>query len=162
MMRRLLPSPTLSACLLATWLILNGSLSIGHCLLGTLLALVVPLATRHLRPGDPKGRHLGVILKLALRVARDIVAANVDVARRVLGAERHLHPAFVRVPLDVRSPHAAVSLMAVISLTPGTLSAELDGQMRVLLVHALHVDDEAALVAGIKADYEAPLKEIFE
>jgi multicomponent K+:H+ antiporter subunit E len=33
---------------------------------------------------------------------------------------------------------------------------------RHLLVHAFNVDDEAALVAEIKARYEAPLMEIFE
>lgn len=161
-MRRLLPSPVLSASLLATWLILNGSLSAGQWLMGLALALSVPLATQKLRPGHPRGRHLGLIVRLALRVMRDTAWANVDVARRVLGPERHLRPAFVQVPLDLRSPHAAVSLMAVISLTPGTLSAELDEQMQTLLVHALHVEDEAAMVAAIKADYETPLREIFE
>jgi len=30
------------------------------------------------------------------------------------------------------------------------------------VVHALHVTDPEALVADIKARYEAPLKEIFE
>jgi multicomponent K+:H+ antiporter subunit E len=29
-------------------------------------------------------------------------------------------------------------------------------------VHALNVDDEAALIASIKARYETPLREIFE
>jgi multicomponent K+:H+ antiporter subunit E len=47
-------------------------------------------------------------------------------------------------------------------MTPGTLSAELSPDGRHLLVHAFNVDDEAALVAQIKARYEAPLQEIFE
>jgi multicomponent K+:H+ antiporter subunit E len=47
-------------------------------------------------------------------------------------------------------------------MTPGTLSAELSADRRHLLVHAFNVDDEAGLVAQIKARYEAPLKEIFE
>jgi multicomponent K+:H+ antiporter subunit E len=50
-------------------------------------------------------------------------------------------------------------------MTPGTLSADLSDDRRHLLVHAFDVDDDAAqaaLIAGIKARYEAPLKLIFE
>jgi len=42
------------------------------------------------------------------------------------------------------------------------LSADLSPDGSHLLVHAFNVDDEAALIAQIKARYEAPLKEIFD
>ena len=48
----------------------------------------------------------------------------------------------------------------MITLTPGTLSADLTPDRRWLLVHALDVDDEAALVAQLKRRYERPLAEI--
>jgi multicomponent K+:H+ antiporter subunit E len=47
-------------------------------------------------------------------------------------------------------------------MTPGTLSAEISDDSRHLLVHAFNVDDEAALIADIKARYEAPLMQIFD
>ena len=96
---------------------------------------------------------------------RDIVVSNVEVARRVLGPEAALRPVFVWVPLAIRAPHGIVALAGIITLTPGTLSSEITPDRRHLLVHALHCPDadaEAALVASIKARYEAPLKEIFE
>ena len=46
-------------------------------------------------------------------------------------------------------------------MTPGTLTCAVTADRSHLLVHALHVTDAAALVADIKARYEAPLKEIF-
>ena len=52
-------------------------------------------------------------------------------------------------------------LVCVVSLTPGSVSADLSADRRTLLVHALDVPDEAALIAEIKSRYEAPLKEVF-
>jgi len=101
-------------------------------------------------------------VKLGLVVLWDIVLSNIEVARRILGPEDAIKPAFVWVPLDLTDPHAIVSLAGIITMTPGTLSAELSPDRLHLLVHAFNVDDEAALIAQIKARYEAPLKEIFE
>ena len=83
-------------------------------------------------------------------------------ARLILGRPRNLRPAFVVVPLDVRHDLAISLLANTISLTPGTVSAQLSEDRQSLLVHALDIDDQDALVATIKPRYEVPLKEIFE
>jgi multicomponent K+:H+ antiporter subunit E len=160
--RRWLPAPLLSATLLAVWLLLNNTLDPAHVVLGALLAVVVPWFTEPLRPERPRLRRPLVIVRLGLVVLWDIVLSNIEVARRILGPEAAIRPAFVWVPLDLADPHAIVSLAGIITMTPGTLSAELSADRRHLLVHAFNVDDEAGLVAQIKARYEAPLKEIFE
>ncbi|HAR04393.1 MAG TPA: cation:proton antiporter, partial [Pseudomonas sp.] len=51
---------------------------------------------------------------------------------------------------------------SIISLTPGTVSACLSPDRRVLMVHALDVPDVDALISDVKRNYEAPLLEIFE
>ncbi len=159
--RRLLPAPVLSALLLPAWLTLNGSASVGHVLLGAALALVLPLWTARFAGPRPRLRAPAAAVRLALVVLRDIVVSNIEVARRVLGPQAALQPRFVWVPLALRSPHGIAALAGIITLTPGTLSCELTEDHRHLLVHALHCTDEAALVADIRARYEAPLLEIF-
>lgn len=162
---RLLPSPLLSALLFLAWLMLNESASAGHLLLALGLALVLPWWSNRFRPERVRLRHGGTMLRLTGRVLADIVVSNVEVARRVLGPEAALRPVFVWVPLQLRSPHAMVTLAGIVTLTPGTLSSEITADRRHLLVHALHCPDaeaEAALVASIRERYEAPLKEIFE
>ena len=146
----------------AGWLMLNASLSAGHLLLALLMALVIPLAVERWRPDKAQPRRPLVALRLLLRVLLDVVTANITVARQVLGPEAKLRPGWVWVPLDLRSPHAMAMLAAIVTLTPGTVSSELAEDRRHLLVHALHVDDAAALVAEIKTRYETPLKAIFE
>lgn len=161
-MKRLLPSPLLSLCLFVAWLMLNESTSAGHLLLAALLATGLPLLTDRLRPDKPVIRAPAVIVRLGAVVLKDIVLSNIDLTRRVLGPEHAIQPRFVWVPLDIRSPHGIVALAGIITMTPGTLSAELSDDRRHLLVHAFNVADEAALVADIKTRYESPLREIFE
>jgi multicomponent K+:H+ antiporter subunit E len=55
----------------------------------------------------------------------------------------------------------ATILGSIITLTPGTVSIDIDRERRILHVHALDVEDTAGLVSEIKTRYEAPLKEIF-
>jgi len=161
-MKRRFPAPLLSATLFAVWLLLNNTLDPAQLVLGAALAIVVPWFTETLRPERPRIRKPLLIVRLGLVVLWDIVLSNIEVARRILGPEEAIKPAFVWMPLELTDPHAIVSLAGIITMTPGTLSAELSPDRRHLLVHAFNVDDEAALIAQMKARYEAPLKEIFE
>lgn len=159
---RWLPAPLLSGVLFFVWLLLNNSASPGHLVLGAMLAIVVPWFTAKLHPERPTLRRPMAIVRLGLVVLYDIVAANIEVARRILGPESAIRPRFVWVPLSIRDPHGIVALAGIITMTPGTLSVDITDDRRAVLVHAFNVDDEAALVAEIKARYEAPLRTIFE
>lgn len=162
MIRRLLPHPLLSLFLLPGWLLLVNDFSFGHWLLGAGLALALPLLCRHVLPPPLRIRRPGLLLRFAGLVLHDIVVANLQVARLVLGPTRALQPAFVEVPLALRDDVPIALLASVITLTPGTVSADLSADRRCLLVHGLDVPDPQALVADIKARYEAPLLEVFE
>jgi multicomponent K+:H+ antiporter subunit E len=158
--RRLLPAPLLSLVLFVAWLLLNG-VSVAHAVLGALLAVAIPLYTERFRPDRFALRAWFALATLAMVVLRDIVVSNVQVALLILGPERRIQPRFVWLPLDIRDPHGIATLAGIITMTPGTLSADLTGDRRFLLVHALNVADEAALIASIKLRYEAPLRRIF-
>ena len=161
-MRRLLPHPLLSLTLWVVWLALNNTVAPAHLLLGAALALAIPWAATHLADGAwPTMRHPHIVLRLALTVLYDIVASNIEVARRVLGPAAAIRPGFVKVPLDLTDDWAITMLSGIITMTPGTLTADIAVDRSHLLVHALHIDDADALVASIKSRYEAPLKEIF-
>jgi multicomponent K+:H+ antiporter subunit E len=162
MLRKLLPSPLLSLALWAAWLVLNSSVSPGHLVLGALLALAVPWFTEPLRPDRIHPHAPLVLLKLLLVVLWDVIVSNIDVARRILGPERAIKQAYVWVPLTITSPHGRIALAGIITMTPGTLSAQFSDDGRWLLVHAFNVDDEPALIASIKQRYERPLLEILQ
>lgn len=162
LLHRLLPAPRLTLVLLVTWLLLNESVHPAQIVLGTLIALAVPWLTLPLQGTLPGPRNWGLIVRLAGVVLLDIVRANIQVARRILGPESAIHPRFVWVPLSIRNPHGIATLAGIITMTPGTLSSDISPDRRHLLVHAFDVDDEQALVAEIKQRYEAPLMAIFD
>ena len=161
MMRRLFPHPALSVAIFLLWAALTNAASVGALAVGALLGVALPLATRPFWPDAPRIARPGAILRLAARVGFDILVANAAVARRVLGPIGSLRPAFVEVPLDLRDPFVATILGSIVSLTPGTVSIDVDRTRWVLLLHALDAPDPPALAAAVKARYEAPLKEIF-
>ncbi len=157
----LLPHPGLSSFLLVLWLLLNNSAAPGHLVLGALLGVLIPLFTRRFWPERLGLARPGLMLRFSGRVLWDIIVANFAVARVVLGPRSAIRPAFVRVPLDIHDDFPVTVLASVVSLTPGTVSADIDAERRNLLVHALSVSDTEALAQDIKARYEAPIKEIF-
>lgn len=168
LVRRLLPRPWTVLWLWLTWLLLNQTVAPGHLLLG----LVLAIALSRLPGGAPAfAREPGergvlarprIAARLTAVVLKDIVVANLQVARRILGPASTLTPRFVWVPLDVRRPRSISLLAGIVTMTPGTLSCELSDDHRHLLVHGLDIDDPQALVAEIKTRYEAPIRELFE
>ncbi|MBK6596839.1 MAG: Na+/H+ antiporter subunit E [Proteobacteria bacterium] len=160
-MKRLLPTPYMSLVIFVFWLLLNSTVDPAHILLAAILAVVLPLTLRSFWP--PAGR-IGsalTIVRLARRVLLDIAIASFDVARRILGPERELTPRFIWVPIELDNQLAIEALAGIISLTPGTITADVTEDRRYLLVHALDVEDEAALVQQIRTRYELPLRQIF-
>lgn len=101
-----------------------------------------------------------ITLRLIAVVLKDIVVANLQVARLILGRQEHLSPGFVTVPLRVRDPRAVSCLAAIVTMTPGTVSAELSDDRTRLCVHALDLRDADALVTLIRERYEQPLLEL--
>jgi multicomponent K+:H+ antiporter subunit E len=98
---------------------------------------------------------------LAALFAFDILVANLVVAAYVLGLRGPIRPAFVEVPLDAASDDVAVLLAGMVTLTPGTVSVDIDSARRVLLVHALVTDDPGRTASEVKTRYESRLKEIY-
>ncbi|MAT64774.1 MAG: Na+/H+ antiporter subunit E [Gammaproteobacteria bacterium] len=162
MIQRLLPHPLLTPILALIWMLLANEFSAGHALLGLLLGWAIPIFTLRFWPEQTRIRRPLTLLRFIAVVLYDILIANLAVAKLIVSRPRRLQPAFLEVPLDVRSDLAISLLANTISLTPGTVSAELSPERDRLLVHALHATDTEALVATIKTRYEAPLKEVFE
>ena len=161
-MKRLLPHPVLTLVLAALWLLLVNTFTAGHLMLGLLLGWLIPFATASLWPQSVCIRNLPTLLRYVAVVVYDIVLGSFRVARLILGRPASLRPAFVTVPLELRTDLAISLLANTISLTPGTVSVLLSEDHRSLIVHSLDTGDAATMAAEIKHRYEAPLKAIFE
>lgn len=161
-MTRLLPHSLLTPVLTVIWLLLNNSIEPGHILLGMVLGWVIPVLTIRFWPETVSIRKPFALFRYFTILLFDIIRANFTVARLILGNPNNLQPIFVKLPLDLTSDLAISLLANSITLTPGTLSAQLADDQSYLLVHALNETDPDQLIATIKQRYEQPLKEIFE
>jgi len=159
---RFLPQPVISTALLLTWLLLHNSISVGLLLSGAILAVALPLGTQHFWPEYPRTVRLVPLSRLIGVVLYDIVIANLRMVVLILGPRSRLRPQFVVVPVSARQPFTITLFASIISLTPGTVSANLSGDRRSLLVHDLDVEDAETAVRRMKERYERPLMEIFE
>lgn len=165
LLARLFPEPAMSAAVAGLWLVVASSFTPNSFLMAAVLGILLPLATQRFWPDRPRLRRPGRAAAYFLMVCGDIILANWEVARLVLGPVARLCPRFFTVPLDTGHPFVATLLGATVSLTPGTVSVEIvrdsAGRPTHLFVHGLNVVDEAEAIARIKKRYEARLVEIF-
>ena len=160
-LRRLLPHPWRSLGVLVLWLLLNNSLHPGHIVLGAAIGWVLPLVTARFWPATVAIQRPWRVVAFTGMVIYDVIVASLRVARAVLGPVSRLRPGFAHVPLDLTTDVGITVLAQIITLTPGTLSADLTPDRRTLIVHYLDEADADAVVAEIKSRYEKPLLEIF-
>lgn len=159
-MSRLLPYPLLTVSLLAMWLLLNGP-SLGHFLLGGVIAVAASNVTAALQPARARIRRWHLLPKLAAIVLFDIWRSNVAVTRLILRPDQNKRVSgFVVVPLELRDPAALAVLACIVTCTPGTAWVEYDSTANKLLLHIFDLVDEAHWIDLIKNRYERLLLEI--
>jgi multicomponent K+:H+ antiporter subunit E len=162
LIKRLVPHPLLSVLLFATWMLLVDRLALGSAVLALFLAIVIPVITAAYWPQRPLVRNIPAFAAYCLLVMWDIVVANIHVARIILFyPNARIRSAFIAVPITLTSPEAITMLAATITLTPGTVTADMSSCGRVLLIHSLHAPDPDAIREEILTRYEARLKRIF-
>lgn len=161
-MRRIFPHPYLSLTLVLLWFLLVNQWKLGSLVMALLLGTLIPLLSAHWWPDRAVIRRPLALAAYGCLVLWDVILANFHVARIILFFPAdHIRSAWITVPLDLTSPEAISLLAGTITMTPGTLTADVSADGRALLVHALHAPDPDAVRSEIKTRYEARLKRIF-
>jgi multicomponent Na+:H+ antiporter subunit E len=125
-----------AACLL-TWVLLTGSLARDELLLGTVVSLLV-VAVSGPRLGLLSGMRATplapfYLLRYLGYFFWQLAVSNFDVARRVISPDLPINPALVEVRTGLTSELGRMLLANSITLTPGTLTVEAEGDR--LLIH---------------------------
>ncbi|MCB4455432.1 Na+/H+ antiporter subunit E [Leisingera sp. McT4-56] len=160
---RLFPHPFLTILLTLTWLLMVNRWSLNSLVFGFMLGVIIPFVTQPYWPNRPTLRRPLKIAEYILVVLMDIIQANIIVARIVLfkpNADRR--PNWITIPLELKTPEAITALAGTITMTPGTLSADVSDEGHALLVHCLDAPNPDAVRDEIKQRYERRLMEIFE
>ncbi len=151
--------------LFGLWLLFTGTLNPQEALVGALLSVGIALFThqrfthgglQNLAPG-----RLLCLLAYLPFFTWQMIKANLDVAYRALHPRMPLNPGIVRVKTKMTSDIGKMAVANSITLTPGTLTLEVDGDH--LFIHWIDVqstdlEEASRLIPGV---FEPCLKRIF-
>lgn len=135
MLRRL---PAL-AWLVVLWVALWGELTLANVIAGAVIAVGVQLVFSRAAPGPAGSVRPLALLRYGVYFAWKIIEANALVAWEVMTPGSRIRMGIVAVPIHGASDVVVTALANSISLTPGTLTLEVDRSKDLLYVHVLHV-----------------------
>jgi len=150
------------------WTLLNWVPDWQHLLVGVFVAALVayltgdmfverPYLFKHLR------RYLWFLYYIPIFLW-EMFKANLDVAYRVVHPALPINPGIVKVKTSLKSETALTFLANSITLTPGTLSVDVDRQEGFLYVHWIDVKykDTEGATKKVVHRFEKILTRIFE
>lgn len=123
------------------WVFLWGELTpaniLGGVAVAAVLVLVFPAA-----PGGPGSSFRPVAaMRFLFHFLYKLVEANLVLAWEVATPGNRIREGVVAVPVRMGSRGVVTMVANAISLTPGTLTLEVDMQRRMIYVHVLHLHD---------------------
>ena len=153
------------------WLLLTWNFSAQEMIAGAVVSLAAALfASKFFIHEDAfwlfKPAKLGALIAYVFTFLRELVKANIDVAKRVFGGCKDVNPGIVKVPVDLKGDYAEDMLANSITLTPGTITldiAEQDGKTW-YYIHWIDVAETDREKAGelIKGRLENGIRRIWQ
>jgi len=128
----------LSLALVLYWVTMSGIYKPLIIILGVISIVLVVLLTVRMKILDAETvpyHHIPKTLSYYVWLFGEIVKANVQVVRAVLSPNLEVSPTLLRVPSRQTSEVGKTVFANSITLTPGTVSVEMEGDT--ILVHAL-------------------------
>lgn len=151
-----------------TWIGLTGIPDIQKVVVGFFVAAVVALAAGHLlittRKKNPLIKRIIYGLGYLLIFIWEMVKANVHVAYIVLHPSLPINPGIVKIRTSLKKATSLTVLSNSITLTPGTLTVDIDPSGDCLYIHHIDVKskDVGENTKRIGARFESILTEVFE
>ena len=98
---------------------------------------------------------------LGMNFLREVIVSGWTTALIILRGGEALQPGFVHMPYGDLSDTAANFLGALVTLTPGTTTVDIDLERGELLLHLLDAKQAEATLASIRRDFLQPLRILF-
>ncbi|NOR78356.1 MAG: cation:proton antiporter [Methanophagales archaeon] len=122
------------------WLLLSGILDPIHVGAGIICSLIIAFVSHDLlvtQKWDKMLRKSGRFIIYVVWELWQILLANFDVAYRVLHPKMPIDPSVIEFDTSLRSDLAIVTLANSITLTPGTITINIDQEKGRFQVHAI-------------------------
>lgn len=151
-MKSILHGFLLTVFLFIFWILLTASLKPKEVALGIVVSLFCSWISFKLLEEEFKQisinfRQFGRLIVYFFFLVKEIVKANIDVAERVLRPDLPISPMMVRFHFPLDKTLAKVTMANSITLTPGTLTVDID-EKGLFSVHCLAEAHAESLMEG--------------
>lgn len=133
-------SLVLFALLLGFWLIISAKVDLQHIFIGAFISFLIVLFWQNLGSKLPTKPNIRALLRLGYFLALligYIIQANFSVAKTLLFSDPPAKPVFMLMEPSIESNWGRVLLATCITITPGTVTIDVDPETGVFIVHAL-------------------------
>lgn len=131
------------------WILLSGIFDAFHLISGLICCLIVTFLSHDLLVKGKSQKRLLKSIRLILYIPWElwqIVLANIDVAYRVLHPKMPIDPRIIEFETSLRGEFSQVTLANSITLTPGTITIDVEPEKGKFLVHAIAKEPADALL----------------
>lgn len=152
----------LNLFLATVYVVLTDDLSALNLLTGFFIgALVVTIYARATDRPSYFGK-IGRLLRFSGYFVRILTKANVQVAWEIITPGYTMSPRIIRYPVRDLSAVQITTLANAITLTPGTLTVDVDEPGEYLHIHCMYAADRDDAVAAIDELRDRLVREVFE
>ncbi len=150
------------------WVAITDIKSYEEVLVGLVLAVLISLLAGHFLITTEKSQHpIRRILYFFIYIFKffwEMIKANFEVAYLVIHPNLPIRPGIVKIKTKLKKDSAITILSNSITLTPGTLTVDVNKEEQELYIHCIKVEkesvEEATKLIGQK--FEKTLTEVFE
>ncbi|MFT9496095.1 Na+/H+ antiporter subunit E [Anaerosolibacter sp.] len=147
--------------LIVSWFIFTLDVSLENAFIGIIVSGIITLMTLKIfsdLKADPFSMtQVYITTKFLLRLIFEIYKSSFIHILRIIKKDEN--PVIVEVELSVENPYLVTMISNAITLTPGTITVDVQGKKLYVLTIKGHDHDHQALQQEIKRKFEAPFIE---
>lgn len=153
------------------WILFTLSFAVQELVAGAVVSLLVALFTARFYIHEDAfylfmPKRLGNLVLYVFIFFKELIKANLDVAKRALNPKLPLNPGIVKVPVELKSEYGLAALANSITLTPGTITMDIveENGKNYFYIHWIDVATTDSKKAGeaIKGTLEKWIRRIWK
>lgn len=128
---------------------ISGTVDLQHICAGVFISLIIVLLWKDLDarlPAAPNMKELLSLWHFLILLVGYIIQANISVARTLLFSNPPAKPVLMVMEPSVRSSWGRVLLATCITITPGTITVDVDPDIGRFIVHAINEETGKGLL----------------
>lgn len=135
------------ASLFIFWIVISEAMDLQHIIIGIIISLLTVWFWKDYNPKLPifSPRELLLFGRSILMLIGYVIKSNIEVAKILLFSNQSVTPIFLEMDLGVKTDWGKVFLATCITITPGTITIDIDPETNIFTIHALTIETATSL-----------------